>query len=71
MESRKMVLKNLCTGQQWRNRHKESTYGHGERVRKDETYGKNNMEPYITIYKIANGNLLYGTGNSSRDSVST
>ena len=26
-----MVLKNLLTGQQWRNRHREQTYGHGER----------------------------------------
>ena len=31
MESRKKVLKNLFTGQQWRNRHREWTYGHGER----------------------------------------
>jgi len=31
MESRKVVLKNLFTGQQWRNRHREQTYGHGER----------------------------------------
>ena len=31
-----MELKNLFTGQQWRNRHREQTYGHGggeERVR--------------------------------------
>ena len=31
-----MVLKNVFTGQQWRNRHREQTYGHGggeERVR--------------------------------------
>ena len=36
MEYRKMVLKNLLTGQRWRNRHREQTYGHeesGERVR--------------------------------------
>ena len=26
-----MVLKNLFTEQQWRNRHREQTYGHGER----------------------------------------
>ena len=26
-----MVLKNLFTGQQWRIRHREQTYGHGER----------------------------------------
>ena len=28
-ESRKMVLMNLFAGQQWRNRHREQTYGHG------------------------------------------
>jgi len=26
-----MVLKNLFTGQQWRKRHREQTYRHGER----------------------------------------
>ena len=26
-----MALKNVFTGQQWRNRHREQTYGHGER----------------------------------------
>ena len=31
MEARKMVLINLFSGQQWRNRHREQTYGHGER----------------------------------------
>ena len=30
-ESGKMVLKNLFTGQQWRNRCREEIYGHGER----------------------------------------
>ena len=39
MEFRKMVLKNLFTGQQWRNRHSEWTYGHGERGRDSEMYG--------------------------------
>ena len=29
LESRKMVLMNLFAGQQWRNRHREQTYGHG------------------------------------------
>ena len=47
-----MVLKNLSTGQQWRNRHIEQTYGHGERGREGEMYGKSNMETYITICKI-------------------
>ena len=52
MESRKVVLKNLFTGQQWRNRHSAQTYGHGERGGEDEMYGKSNMETYITICKI-------------------
>ena len=47
-----MVLKNLFTGQQWRNRHGEQTYGHGEREGEGEMYGKSNMETYNTIYKI-------------------
>ena len=47
-----MVLMNLFARQQWRNRHREQTYGHGERGGKGETYGKSNMETYITICKI-------------------
>ena len=47
-----MVLKNLFTGQQWRNRHREKTYGHGERGGEGEMYGKSNMETYITTCKI-------------------
>ena len=47
-----MVLKNLFTGQQWRNRHREQTYGHGERGGEGEMYGKSNMETYITVCKI-------------------
>ena len=31
MEFIKMLLKSLFTGQQWRNRHREQTNGHGER----------------------------------------
>ena len=42
--SREMILRNLFTGQQWRNRHREKTYGHGERVGEGEMYGKSNME---------------------------
>ena len=52
MESRKMVPKNLSAGQQWRNRHREQTYGHRERGGKGETYGESYMETYITICKI-------------------
>ena len=47
-----MVLKNLFAGQQWRNRHREQTYGHTERGGEGEVYGASNMETYITIYKI-------------------
>ena len=47
-----MALKNLFTGQQWRNRHREQTYGHRERGGEEEMYGKSNMETYITICKI-------------------
>ena len=51
-ESRKMVVKNLFSGQQWRNRHRQQTYGHGEREGEGEMYGESNMETYITICKI-------------------
>ena len=44
MESRKMVPKNLFTGKQWRKRHREQTYGHGERGGEGEMNGKSNME---------------------------
>ena len=29
-----MILNNLFTGQQWKNRHREQTYGHGERKKR-------------------------------------
>jgi len=67
-----MVLKNLFTGQHWRNRHREWTYGHGEKGGEGEMYVVSNMETYITVCKIDSlGNLLYGSGNSNRGSVST
>ena len=50
--SRKKILKNLFAGQQWRNRHREETYGHGKRGGEGEMYRKSNMETYITICKI-------------------
>ena len=52
MESRKMVPKNLFVGQQWRNRYREQTYGHGKRGGEVEMYGESNMETYITIHEI-------------------
>ena len=49
---------------------REQTYGHRERGGEGEMYRKSNMETYITVLKeIANGNLLYGSGNSYRGSV--
>ena len=68
MESRKMVLKNLFTGQQWRNRHREQTYGHGERGGEGEIYGKSNMETYITMVRVLKRALyqLRGVGWGGR-----
>ena len=34
-------------------------------------YGESNMEICITVCKIANGNLLYDSGNSTRGSLTT
>jgi len=50
---------------------REQIYGHAERGGWGDMYGENNMETYITIYKIVNGILLYVSGNSNRGSVST
>ena len=52
MKSRKMILMNLVTKQQWRNRHREQTYGHGERGGDGEMYGESNMETDLSICKI-------------------
>ena len=66
-----MVLENLFIGQQWRSRLREQTYGHGEgeeRVRCIERVTWKLTLPYIKL--TANGNLLYGSGNSNRGPVS-
>ena len=71
MESRKIVLENLFIGQPWRDRHREETYGHGERGGEREMYGKVTWKlilPYVK--EMAKGNLLYGSGNSNRGSIS-
>ena len=53
-------------------RHKEQTYGHGERGGEGEMYGKSNTQTYITMCKIdSQRNFLYGSGHSNRVSVST
>ena len=51
MESRNMVLMKLFAKQEWRHRHREQTYGRGERG-KGEGHRESNMETYITICKI-------------------
>ena len=53
MESGKTVLMNLSAGQQWRHRHRESTFGHGGWWGEEGgMYGASNVETYITICKI-------------------
>ena len=47
-----MVPNNLFAGQQWRSRHREQTYGHGESGGEGEMCEKSNMETYITMCKI-------------------
>ena len=47
MGSRKRVLMNLFTGQQWRCRHREETHGHGlGGGGEGETNGENNVETH-------------------------
>ena len=70
MESRKLALMNLFPGQQWRNRHRDQTQGHGdgevERVRCLQ--GVTGKLTYH-IRQIATGDSLYGLGDSDRGSV--
>ena len=47
-----MVLMKFFVGQQWRNRQREQTYGHGgEEEGKGGIYEESNMETYIKISK--------------------
>ena len=48
MKSRKMVLKNLFTGQRWRNAQRIDLWAWGE----GEMHGKSNMKTCITICKL-------------------
>ena len=53
MESRKMILMKLFAGQQWRNRHRDQTYGHGGRGGGEgNVYGESNMKIYNATCKI-------------------
>ena len=70
MESRKMVLKNLFTGQQWRNNieNRLMDMGRGEeRVRCMERVTWKLTLPYVK--QISNENFLYASGNSNRGFV--
>ena len=67
----KMALKDLFTGQQWRkdieNRLMDVESGE-ERMRCMERVTWELTLPYVKL--IANGNLLYGSGDPNRGSVS-
>ena len=71
MEPRKVVLKNLFTRQQRRNIENRlmDMWRGEERVRCMERITWKLTLPYVKL--IANGNLLYGSGNSNWDSAST
>ena len=44
---------NLFSGQQWRKRHREQTYGHGGGEKGEgEIYGESNIEIYNSVCKI-------------------
>ena len=51
MESRKMALMDLFSGQQWRSRHREQTYGRSGRRGEGEMSGESNREASVTICK--------------------
>ena len=57
-----MVLKNLFTGQQWRNRHGEQTYEHGWEGRRERVRCMERVTWKFTVPNVkytANGNSLY------------
>ena len=49
MESRKMAVMNLFAGQQWRNRHREQTYGYGGEERRERVRGMERVTWKLTI----------------------
>ena len=51
MDSRKMALMDLFSGQQWRSRHREQTYGHSGRGGEGEMSGESNRDASITVCK--------------------
>ena len=72
MESRKMVLINLFAVQQWKNRHREQTYRHSGKERKERVKCMERVTWKLTLpyaKQIANGNFLYDSTNPNRGSV--
>ena len=66
-----MVLMKLFTRQQWRHRHREQTYGH-RGIGEDGEGGVQRVTWKHTltyVKQIANGSLLYDSGNSNHGSV--
>ena len=55
MKSRKLVLMKLFAGQQWRQRHRERTYGQGAGEKREEgqggIYAERNTDTCIPICK--------------------
>ena len=62
---------NLFSGQQWRNRHREQTYGHeGRRGGRSEMYGESNIDTHSTTGKTDNQwEFVYDSGSSNRGSA--
>ena len=54
MTSRKMVMKDLLTGEQWRDRHRDWTYGPGERGA-EQTSGGEAAPPHMVSFEGAGG----------------
>ena len=50
IESGKMILLNLFTGQQWRHRHREQACGHTSGEGEGGMNGKSSMETYVLPY---------------------
>ena len=65
---KKMVLINLFAGQEQRHRHRECSHGHGKgREREGDMNWQHRTDIYTLpcVKQIANGKLLYNTGNSA------
>ena len=72
MESRKIVPMNLFAGKQWRNRHREQTYGRRRGWEGEgEMYGESNTETYITVSKRRPTGICYLTQGTQTGALLT